>query len=134
MIRRPPRSTHCISSAASDVYKRQVQGQEITFQSQFQTFQRQHTGFAFSSEDHMSGSFSFGNSNQIADNNTKANFKGNDSEKIHSQSNIINLNSVNNNSKDSNQSHLNSPLLSTNHNEKEYFYQNDISLKQNLDN
>ena len=24
MIRRPPRSTHCISSAASDVYKRQV--------------------------------------------------------------------------------------------------------------
>eukprot|EP00825_Cyclidium_porcatum_P035672 TRINITY_DN3743_c0_g1_i2.p1 TRINITY_DN3743_c0_g1~~TRINITY_DN3743_c0_g1_i2.p1 ORF type:complete len:117 (-),score=32.17 TRINITY_DN3743_c0_g1_i2:253-603(-) len=27
MIRRPPRSTHCISSAASDVYKRQVHGQ-----------------------------------------------------------------------------------------------------------
>eukprot|EP00826_Nyctotherus_ovalis_P044080 TRINITY_DN4727_c0_g1_i2.p1 TRINITY_DN4727_c0_g1~~TRINITY_DN4727_c0_g1_i2.p1 ORF type:complete len:406 (+),score=64.91 TRINITY_DN4727_c0_g1_i2:26-1219(+) len=26
MIRRPPRSTHCISSAASDVYKRQVHG------------------------------------------------------------------------------------------------------------
>ena len=26
MIRRPPRSTHCISSAASDVYKRQAQG------------------------------------------------------------------------------------------------------------
>eukprot|EP00826_Nyctotherus_ovalis_P027641 TRINITY_DN2161_c0_g5_i4.p1 TRINITY_DN2161_c0_g5~~TRINITY_DN2161_c0_g5_i4.p1 ORF type:complete len:576 (-),score=168.67 TRINITY_DN2161_c0_g5_i4:152-1855(-) len=26
MIRRPPRSTHCISSAASDVYKRQVYG------------------------------------------------------------------------------------------------------------
>eukprot|EP00825_Cyclidium_porcatum_P045245 TRINITY_DN6821_c0_g1_i1.p1 TRINITY_DN6821_c0_g1~~TRINITY_DN6821_c0_g1_i1.p1 ORF type:complete len:102 (-),score=17.52 TRINITY_DN6821_c0_g1_i1:271-576(-) len=25
MIRRPPRSTHCISSAASDVYKRQNQ-------------------------------------------------------------------------------------------------------------
>eukprot|EP00826_Nyctotherus_ovalis_P025419 TRINITY_DN196_c0_g1_i31.p2 TRINITY_DN196_c0_g1~~TRINITY_DN196_c0_g1_i31.p2 ORF type:complete len:119 (+),score=22.36 TRINITY_DN196_c0_g1_i31:30-359(+) len=25
MIRRPPRSTHCISSAASDVYKRQIQ-------------------------------------------------------------------------------------------------------------
>jgi len=25
MIRRPPRSTHCISSAASDVYKRQTQ-------------------------------------------------------------------------------------------------------------
>eukprot|EP00826_Nyctotherus_ovalis_P057641 TRINITY_DN788_c0_g3_i2.p1 TRINITY_DN788_c0_g3~~TRINITY_DN788_c0_g3_i2.p1 ORF type:complete len:112 (-),score=11.80 TRINITY_DN788_c0_g3_i2:121-432(-) len=24
MIRRPPRSTHCISSAASDVYKRQL--------------------------------------------------------------------------------------------------------------
>eukprot|EP00826_Nyctotherus_ovalis_P065952 TRINITY_DN9719_c0_g1_i1.p1 TRINITY_DN9719_c0_g1~~TRINITY_DN9719_c0_g1_i1.p1 ORF type:complete len:125 (+),score=6.04 TRINITY_DN9719_c0_g1_i1:29-376(+) len=24
MIRRPPRSTHCISSAASDVYKRQI--------------------------------------------------------------------------------------------------------------
>eukprot|EP00826_Nyctotherus_ovalis_P042196 TRINITY_DN4314_c0_g1_i3.p1 TRINITY_DN4314_c0_g1~~TRINITY_DN4314_c0_g1_i3.p1 ORF type:complete len:132 (-),score=11.44 TRINITY_DN4314_c0_g1_i3:331-702(-) len=24
MLRRPPRSTHCISSAASDVYKRQV--------------------------------------------------------------------------------------------------------------
>ena len=33
MIRRPPRSTHCISSAASDVYKRQVrtwsEGDEI---------------------------------------------------------------------------------------------------------
>eukprot|EP00826_Nyctotherus_ovalis_P037480 TRINITY_DN3417_c0_g2_i9.p1 TRINITY_DN3417_c0_g2~~TRINITY_DN3417_c0_g2_i9.p1 ORF type:complete len:164 (+),score=42.34 TRINITY_DN3417_c0_g2_i9:24-494(+) len=27
MIRRPPRSTHCISSAASDVYKRQVSTQ-----------------------------------------------------------------------------------------------------------
>eukprot|EP00826_Nyctotherus_ovalis_P057270 TRINITY_DN7822_c0_g2_i1.p1 TRINITY_DN7822_c0_g2~~TRINITY_DN7822_c0_g2_i1.p1 ORF type:complete len:167 (-),score=53.67 TRINITY_DN7822_c0_g2_i1:182-655(-) len=27
MIRRPPRSTHCISSAASDVYKRQVHNQ-----------------------------------------------------------------------------------------------------------
>ena len=27
MIRRPPRSTHCISSAASDVYKRQVRKQ-----------------------------------------------------------------------------------------------------------
>ena len=27
MIRRPPRSTHCISSAASDVYKRQVKAQ-----------------------------------------------------------------------------------------------------------
>jgi len=26
MIRRPPRSTHCISSAASDVYKRQIWG------------------------------------------------------------------------------------------------------------
>ena len=26
MIRRPPRSTHCISSAASDVYKRQSEG------------------------------------------------------------------------------------------------------------
>ena len=26
MIRRPPRSTHCISSAASDVYKRQALG------------------------------------------------------------------------------------------------------------
>eukprot|EP00825_Cyclidium_porcatum_P041588 TRINITY_DN5491_c0_g1_i2.p3 TRINITY_DN5491_c0_g1~~TRINITY_DN5491_c0_g1_i2.p3 ORF type:complete len:160 (+),score=42.41 TRINITY_DN5491_c0_g1_i2:88-567(+) len=29
MIRRPPRSTHCISSAASDVYKRQVHGGEV---------------------------------------------------------------------------------------------------------
>eukprot|EP00826_Nyctotherus_ovalis_P045065 TRINITY_DN4934_c0_g1_i17.p1 TRINITY_DN4934_c0_g1~~TRINITY_DN4934_c0_g1_i17.p1 ORF type:complete len:132 (+),score=31.57 TRINITY_DN4934_c0_g1_i17:25-396(+) len=28
MIRRPPRSTHCISSAASDVYKRQFAGLE----------------------------------------------------------------------------------------------------------
>eukprot|EP00825_Cyclidium_porcatum_P048877 TRINITY_DN8323_c0_g1_i2.p2 TRINITY_DN8323_c0_g1~~TRINITY_DN8323_c0_g1_i2.p2 ORF type:complete len:123 (-),score=35.20 TRINITY_DN8323_c0_g1_i2:3-371(-) len=28
MIRRPPRSTHCISSAASDVYKRQVYGKD----------------------------------------------------------------------------------------------------------
>eukprot|EP00825_Cyclidium_porcatum_P043362 TRINITY_DN6131_c0_g1_i1.p3 TRINITY_DN6131_c0_g1~~TRINITY_DN6131_c0_g1_i1.p3 ORF type:complete len:183 (-),score=21.68 TRINITY_DN6131_c0_g1_i1:733-1281(-) len=27
MIRRPPRSTHCISSAASDVYKRQVKSE-----------------------------------------------------------------------------------------------------------
>eukprot|EP00825_Cyclidium_porcatum_P021302 TRINITY_DN237_c0_g1_i6.p1 TRINITY_DN237_c0_g1~~TRINITY_DN237_c0_g1_i6.p1 ORF type:complete len:304 (-),score=74.97 TRINITY_DN237_c0_g1_i6:127-1038(-) len=29
MIRSPPRSTHCISSAASDVYKRQVHGDKI---------------------------------------------------------------------------------------------------------
>ena len=29
MIRRPPRSTHCISSAASDVYKRQVRRHQI---------------------------------------------------------------------------------------------------------
>eukprot|EP00825_Cyclidium_porcatum_P011361 TRINITY_DN15821_c0_g1_i2.p2 TRINITY_DN15821_c0_g1~~TRINITY_DN15821_c0_g1_i2.p2 ORF type:complete len:102 (-),score=32.66 TRINITY_DN15821_c0_g1_i2:16-321(-) len=31
MIRRPPRSTHCISSAASDVYKRQVESKTIKF-------------------------------------------------------------------------------------------------------
>eukprot|EP00826_Nyctotherus_ovalis_P040761 TRINITY_DN4042_c0_g1_i13.p2 TRINITY_DN4042_c0_g1~~TRINITY_DN4042_c0_g1_i13.p2 ORF type:complete len:130 (-),score=42.50 TRINITY_DN4042_c0_g1_i13:369-734(-) len=30
MIRRPPRSTHCISSAASDVYKRQILVYDIT--------------------------------------------------------------------------------------------------------
>ena len=29
MIRRPPRSTHCISSAASDVYKRQISRQSL---------------------------------------------------------------------------------------------------------
>ena len=29
MIRRPPRSTHCISSAASDVYKRQGEGNDL---------------------------------------------------------------------------------------------------------
>jgi len=29
MIRRPPRSTHCISSAASDVYKRQLTAESI---------------------------------------------------------------------------------------------------------
>eukprot|EP00825_Cyclidium_porcatum_P025662 TRINITY_DN27831_c0_g1_i4.p1 TRINITY_DN27831_c0_g1~~TRINITY_DN27831_c0_g1_i4.p1 ORF type:complete len:153 (-),score=12.17 TRINITY_DN27831_c0_g1_i4:7-465(-) len=29
MIRRPPRSTHCISSAASDVYKRQLLGRLV---------------------------------------------------------------------------------------------------------
>eukprot|EP00825_Cyclidium_porcatum_P004222 TRINITY_DN11964_c0_g1_i1.p2 TRINITY_DN11964_c0_g1~~TRINITY_DN11964_c0_g1_i1.p2 ORF type:complete len:108 (-),score=27.23 TRINITY_DN11964_c0_g1_i1:6-329(-) len=31
MIRRPPRSTHCISSAASDVYKRQVVSTQSTW-------------------------------------------------------------------------------------------------------
>ena len=31
MIRRPPRSTHCISSAASDVYKRQTQLRTAVF-------------------------------------------------------------------------------------------------------
>ena len=32
MIRRPPRSTHCISSAASDVYKRQIKANSfLTF-------------------------------------------------------------------------------------------------------
>ena len=30
MIRRPPRSTHCISSAASDVYKRQEEPFSVT--------------------------------------------------------------------------------------------------------
>ena len=30
MIRRPPRSTHCISSAASDVYKRQLRKRKRT--------------------------------------------------------------------------------------------------------
>ena len=30
MIRRPPRSRHCISSAASDVYKRQVEIEALT--------------------------------------------------------------------------------------------------------
>eukprot|EP00825_Cyclidium_porcatum_P008532 TRINITY_DN14253_c0_g2_i1.p1 TRINITY_DN14253_c0_g2~~TRINITY_DN14253_c0_g2_i1.p1 ORF type:complete len:229 (+),score=30.22 TRINITY_DN14253_c0_g2_i1:96-782(+) len=34
MIRRPPRSTHCISSAASDVYKRQVSTQSTWGESQ----------------------------------------------------------------------------------------------------
>ena len=37
MIRRPPRSTHCISSAASDVYKRQTQ---------YIGFSPEHKGFA----------------------------------------------------------------------------------------
>ena len=32
MIRRPPRSTHCISSAASDVYKRQGPTLHILFE------------------------------------------------------------------------------------------------------
>eukprot|EP00826_Nyctotherus_ovalis_P014333 TRINITY_DN1398_c0_g1_i11.p2 TRINITY_DN1398_c0_g1~~TRINITY_DN1398_c0_g1_i11.p2 ORF type:complete len:120 (-),score=51.00 TRINITY_DN1398_c0_g1_i11:121-459(-) len=32
MIRRPPRSTHCISSAASDVYKRQPLTKEEMFE------------------------------------------------------------------------------------------------------
>eukprot|EP00825_Cyclidium_porcatum_P001578 TRINITY_DN10725_c0_g1_i3.p1 TRINITY_DN10725_c0_g1~~TRINITY_DN10725_c0_g1_i3.p1 ORF type:complete len:500 (+),score=104.17 TRINITY_DN10725_c0_g1_i3:137-1636(+) len=36
MIRRPPRSTHCISSAASDVYKRQQQQQQAQHQQQQQ--------------------------------------------------------------------------------------------------
>jgi len=31
MIRRPPRSTHCISSAASDVYKRQMQAADAVY-------------------------------------------------------------------------------------------------------
>eukprot|EP00825_Cyclidium_porcatum_P004678 TRINITY_DN12213_c0_g1_i3.p3 TRINITY_DN12213_c0_g1~~TRINITY_DN12213_c0_g1_i3.p3 ORF type:complete len:105 (+),score=10.63 TRINITY_DN12213_c0_g1_i3:130-444(+) len=31
MIRRPPRSTHCISSAASDVYKRQILGRLLNY-------------------------------------------------------------------------------------------------------
>ena len=31
MIRRPPRSTHCISSAASDVYKRQILDSPLRF-------------------------------------------------------------------------------------------------------
>eukprot|EP00825_Cyclidium_porcatum_P018602 TRINITY_DN21192_c0_g1_i2.p1 TRINITY_DN21192_c0_g1~~TRINITY_DN21192_c0_g1_i2.p1 ORF type:complete len:108 (+),score=15.85 TRINITY_DN21192_c0_g1_i2:140-463(+) len=32
MIRRPPRSTHCISSAASDVYKRQLENSYCNWQ------------------------------------------------------------------------------------------------------
>eukprot|EP00825_Cyclidium_porcatum_P027045 TRINITY_DN29072_c0_g1_i1.p2 TRINITY_DN29072_c0_g1~~TRINITY_DN29072_c0_g1_i1.p2 ORF type:complete len:111 (+),score=26.25 TRINITY_DN29072_c0_g1_i1:59-391(+) len=37
MIRRPPRSTHCISSAASDVYKRQyIQKKKIQFKSRLE--------------------------------------------------------------------------------------------------
>ena len=49
MIRRPPRSTHCISSAASDVYKRQVEVIEVahthpaSFDSLIQTY---HEAFA----------------------------------------------------------------------------------------
>eukprot|EP00826_Nyctotherus_ovalis_P053656 TRINITY_DN6998_c0_g1_i16.p1 TRINITY_DN6998_c0_g1~~TRINITY_DN6998_c0_g1_i16.p1 ORF type:complete len:111 (-),score=51.62 TRINITY_DN6998_c0_g1_i16:380-688(-) len=31
MIRRPPRSTHCISSAASDVYKRQMYDDQFDY-------------------------------------------------------------------------------------------------------
>eukprot|EP00825_Cyclidium_porcatum_P012885 TRINITY_DN16744_c0_g1_i2.p2 TRINITY_DN16744_c0_g1~~TRINITY_DN16744_c0_g1_i2.p2 ORF type:complete len:201 (+),score=39.72 TRINITY_DN16744_c0_g1_i2:93-695(+) len=36
MIRQPPRSTHCISSAASDVYKRQVSTQSTWVEIYFQ--------------------------------------------------------------------------------------------------
>ena len=35
MIRRPPRSTHCISSAASDVYKRQPINPAISLHSPY---------------------------------------------------------------------------------------------------
>eukprot|EP00825_Cyclidium_porcatum_P013920 TRINITY_DN1738_c0_g1_i1.p2 TRINITY_DN1738_c0_g1~~TRINITY_DN1738_c0_g1_i1.p2 ORF type:complete len:129 (+),score=19.97 TRINITY_DN1738_c0_g1_i1:2-388(+) len=38
MIRRPPRSTHCISSAASDVYKRQVSTQSTWVGSGYQMY------------------------------------------------------------------------------------------------
>jgi len=38
MIRRPPRSTHCISSAASDVYKRQVHAIPEANRSDFQQY------------------------------------------------------------------------------------------------
>eukprot|EP00825_Cyclidium_porcatum_P039384 TRINITY_DN4760_c0_g1_i4.p1 TRINITY_DN4760_c0_g1~~TRINITY_DN4760_c0_g1_i4.p1 ORF type:complete len:383 (-),score=93.00 TRINITY_DN4760_c0_g1_i4:142-1290(-) len=41
MIRRPPRSTHCISSAASDVYKRQVSTQS-TWGEFLETFELHH--------------------------------------------------------------------------------------------
>eukprot|EP00826_Nyctotherus_ovalis_P046970 TRINITY_DN534_c0_g1_i5.p1 TRINITY_DN534_c0_g1~~TRINITY_DN534_c0_g1_i5.p1 ORF type:complete len:129 (+),score=51.48 TRINITY_DN534_c0_g1_i5:25-387(+) len=40
MIRRPPRSTHCISSAASDVYKRQAQYRSLYLQSSDQSDSR----------------------------------------------------------------------------------------------
>ena len=36
MIRRPPRSTHCISSAASDVYKRQLLYSRLTIESGYE--------------------------------------------------------------------------------------------------
>ena len=40
MIRRPPRSTHCISSAASDVYKRQPRQRSHTRQGRAADFER----------------------------------------------------------------------------------------------
>eukprot|EP00825_Cyclidium_porcatum_P033319 TRINITY_DN35369_c0_g1_i1.p1 TRINITY_DN35369_c0_g1~~TRINITY_DN35369_c0_g1_i1.p1 ORF type:complete len:192 (-),score=5.68 TRINITY_DN35369_c0_g1_i1:553-1128(-) len=62
MIRRPPRSTHCISSAASDVYKRQVSTQSTWALTEWPCFswlnvtkfcgvaQRIRAGRAFNSE------------------------------------------------------------------------------------
>ena len=61
MIRRPPRSTHCISSAASDVYKRQV---TIRDHDQVESFLkdafwvRDHTLPAYNFD--ISGNLSFG--------------------------------------------------------------------------
>eukprot|EP00825_Cyclidium_porcatum_P049447 TRINITY_DN854_c0_g1_i2.p3 TRINITY_DN854_c0_g1~~TRINITY_DN854_c0_g1_i2.p3 ORF type:complete len:127 (+),score=16.60 TRINITY_DN854_c0_g1_i2:121-501(+) len=45
MIRRPPRSTHCISSAASDVYKRQVSTQSTWAFTAFVGFNLLQSGF-----------------------------------------------------------------------------------------
>ena len=44
MIRRPPRSTHCISSAASDVYKRQGIG-SVAIGDQGQVLAQGYNGF-----------------------------------------------------------------------------------------
>eukprot|EP00825_Cyclidium_porcatum_P017320 TRINITY_DN20063_c0_g1_i2.p1 TRINITY_DN20063_c0_g1~~TRINITY_DN20063_c0_g1_i2.p1 ORF type:complete len:311 (-),score=53.07 TRINITY_DN20063_c0_g1_i2:358-1290(-) len=50
MIRRPPRSTHCISSAASDVYKRQgMNSIKLIYLQQGEAFQDQQGRFPHSS-------------------------------------------------------------------------------------
>jgi len=61
MIRRPPRSTHCISSAASDVYKRQGTCNNDwatdTFDRHFTIFQNNNDGSLLVVEQFKDGSF-----------------------------------------------------------------------------
>eukprot|EP00825_Cyclidium_porcatum_P015097 TRINITY_DN18359_c0_g1_i1.p1 TRINITY_DN18359_c0_g1~~TRINITY_DN18359_c0_g1_i1.p1 ORF type:complete len:309 (+),score=66.69 TRINITY_DN18359_c0_g1_i1:41-967(+) len=104
MIRRPPRSTHCISSAASDVYKRQYQRRVHGSRQHLPIYERQTIDKLIKVEktpqqtvvnrkfEQLANNNNKNNNNNLSNNNSFTNNKINSKDVNHLQSKFSDLN------------------------------------------